>query len=201
GHLYITAYHSAHVLHTANVQTGPMKKPKPRWQHPKPSRGTKTEKYSIHDHKSRQVFTTTVSNLRLTDAGKYWCGVTRDGLDIYTEKQRLTISQTAPKIFQRHKEDSVSFICSYDSEHQNNLKYVCRGNQTSTCLRQAVVTSDSPQNGMFTLQDDKESRQFNVTIALLTQEDSGWYLCGVQMNRHGQSRFSAVEVKVKGARS
>lgn len=49
------------------------------------TKGTKTNKYSIHDHKSRQVFTTTVSNLRLTDAGKYWCGVTRDGLDIYTE--------------------------------------------------------------------------------------------------------------------
>uniref|UniRef100_A0A4W6FI70 Immunoglobulin V-set domain-containing protein n=1 Tax=Lates calcarifer TaxID=8187 RepID=A0A4W6FI70_LATCA len=45
----------------------------------------KKNKYSIYDDKKRRVFTTTLSDLSSVDAGKYWCGVTRTGKDIYTE--------------------------------------------------------------------------------------------------------------------
>uniref|UniRef100_A0A8C9WXE0 Immunoglobulin V-set domain-containing protein n=1 Tax=Sander lucioperca TaxID=283035 RepID=A0A8C9WXE0_SANLU len=33
----------------------------------------------------KRVFAATISDLSCTDAGKYWCGVTRTGKDIYTE--------------------------------------------------------------------------------------------------------------------
>lgn len=101
--------------------------------------------------------------------------------------------------FQSYEEGSVSFSCPYDSEHQNSLKYICRGNRTSTCLQRALVTSDSQQNGQFRLKDDKGSRKVTVTITDLTQEDAGWYLCGVQHT--GLDVFSAVELVVKGERS
>lgn len=42
-------------------------------------------RHSIYDDKSTRIFTTTISNLQSTDAGKYWCGVTRNGKDLYTE--------------------------------------------------------------------------------------------------------------------
>ena len=42
-------------------------------------------RYSIHDDRSKRVSTATISELRLTDAGKYWCGVSKNGKDIYTE--------------------------------------------------------------------------------------------------------------------
>ena len=42
-------------------------------------------KYSIYDDKRTRIFTTTISDLHSKDAGKYWCGVTRSGKDIYTE--------------------------------------------------------------------------------------------------------------------
>ena len=45
----------------------------------------KKNRYSIHDDEQNRVFTVTISDLRRTDAGKYWCGVTRTGKDIYTE--------------------------------------------------------------------------------------------------------------------
>uniref|UniRef100_A0A3P8SZD6 Immunoglobulin V-set domain-containing protein n=1 Tax=Amphiprion percula TaxID=161767 RepID=A0A3P8SZD6_AMPPE len=97
---------------------------------------------------------------------------------------------------QSYGEDSVSFSCPYESEHQNNLKYVCRGKQPSTCLQQALITSDNKHNGQFALTDDKMSRKFTVTINSLTQKDSGSYLCGVHKNT-GLDAFSAVELEVK----
>uniref|UniRef100_A0A8C9WUK0 Immunoglobulin V-set domain-containing protein n=1 Tax=Sander lucioperca TaxID=283035 RepID=A0A8C9WUK0_SANLU len=45
----------------------------------------KKNRYSIHDDKQKRVFAATISDLSRTDAGKYWCGVTRTGKDIYTE--------------------------------------------------------------------------------------------------------------------
>uniref|UniRef100_A0A3B3VH74 Immunoglobulin V-set domain-containing protein n=1 Tax=Poecilia latipinna TaxID=48699 RepID=A0A3B3VH74_9TELE len=42
-------------------------------------------KYSTDDDKRARTFTVTISDLRLDEAGKYWCGVTRDLTDIYKE--------------------------------------------------------------------------------------------------------------------
>ncbi|XP_027139464.1 CMRF35-like molecule 8 [Larimichthys crocea] len=160
---------------------------------------TKKGRYSILDDKERRVFTTTISDLSLTDAGKYWCGVSRTGKDIYTEVRLKVGNDTCcdrSNKVQSYETGSVSFSCPYKSQYQENLKYICRGNQLSTCLQQAVVTSDRQQNGQFRLTDDKESRQFTMTITNLTQRDSGSYLCGVHRNT-GLDVFSAVELEVK----
>uniref|UniRef100_A0A3Q0SQR5 Immunoglobulin V-set domain-containing protein n=1 Tax=Amphilophus citrinellus TaxID=61819 RepID=A0A3Q0SQR5_AMPCI len=77
---------------------------------------------------------------------------------------------------------SVSISCPYEPQYQNNLKYICRGNRPSTCLQQALITSDNKQNGRFRLDDENVLRNFTVTIISLSQNDSGSYLCGVQSN-------------------
>ncbi|XP_054460441.1 polymeric immunoglobulin receptor-like [Anoplopoma fimbria] len=156
-------------------------------------------KYSIHDDNQKKVFTTTISELSLTDAGQYWCGVTRNGKDIYTEVN-LEVGQDSccdqsTKV-QSYEESSVSVSCQYESKYQNNLKYICSGNQPSTCLVKAIITSDNQQTGQFRLTDDKVSRTFTVTITGLTQDNSGSYLCGVHGNT-GLDVFSAFELEVK----
>uniref|UniRef100_A0A3Q4NBF1 Immunoglobulin V-set domain-containing protein n=1 Tax=Neolamprologus brichardi TaxID=32507 RepID=A0A3Q4NBF1_NEOBR len=77
-----------------------------------------------------------------------------------------------------YKEDSVTISCPYESEYQNNLKYICRGTRPSTCLQQALITSDNKENGRFRLDDDKVLGKFTVSITRLTRRDSGLYLCG-----------------------
>uniref|UniRef100_A0A3Q1JED2 Immunoglobulin domain-containing protein n=1 Tax=Anabas testudineus TaxID=64144 RepID=A0A3Q1JED2_ANATE len=76
------------------------------------------------------------------------------------------------------------------------MKYICRGNQPSSCLQQALITSNNTQNTQFSLTDDKKSRKFTVTITSLTQKDSGSYLCGVKRNT-GLDVFSAVDLEVR----
>uniref|UniRef100_A0A3P9BGB1 Ig-like domain-containing protein n=1 Tax=Maylandia zebra TaxID=106582 RepID=A0A3P9BGB1_9CICH len=91
---------------------------------------------------------------------------------------------------------SESVSCPYESQYHNSLKYICRGNRPSTCLQQALITSDTKQNGRFRLDDDKMLGTFTVTINSLTQNDSGSYLCGVQRNSDVDV-FSAVELEVE----
>uniref|UniRef100_A0A3P8QTJ4 Immunoglobulin V-set domain-containing protein n=1 Tax=Astatotilapia calliptera TaxID=8154 RepID=A0A3P8QTJ4_ASTCA len=74
---------------------------------------------------------------------------------------------------------SESVSCPYESQYQNSLKYICRGNRPSTCLQQALITSDTKQNGRFRLDDDKVSGTFTVTInSLVKTDDTGTYWCG-----------------------
>uniref|UniRef100_A0A668VPJ8 Immunoglobulin V-set domain-containing protein n=1 Tax=Oreochromis aureus TaxID=47969 RepID=A0A668VPJ8_OREAU len=80
-----------------------------------------------------------------------------------------------------------SINCPYESQYQNSLKYICRGNQPSTCLQEAIITSDNRESGRFRLNDVKMSRIFTVTISSLTQSDSGYYLCDMVMS---QNRFT-----------
>ncbi|KAM9769448.1 polymeric immunoglobulin receptor-like isoform 2-T2 [Menidia menidia] len=155
-------------------------------------------KYSIFDDKETRTVTTTISDLHSGDAGKYWCGVTRNGIDIYTEV-KLTTEQDSccddVKKTQSHEGHAASLSCPYESQYGKSLKYLCRGNQPSACLQQAVITSYSPQNGRFTLTDDATS-SFTVNISGLTVGDSGQYLCGVHRDTQ-LDVFSAVHLEVR----
>ncbi|XP_054594775.1 polymeric immunoglobulin receptor isoform X2 [Nothobranchius furzeri] len=159
---------------------------------------TNETKYSIYDDRRSRIFTTTISTSRFTDAGKYWCGVTRDLKDVYTEvRLKITPDSCCNSTTQikADGEGSVSIRCPYESENEDSLKYICRGKQPSTCLQRALITS-SRQSGRFSFTDDKKSRTFTITIYNLTLEDSGSYLCGVQSDS-GLDDFSAVELEVK----
>uniref|UniRef100_A0A096M580 Ig-like domain-containing protein n=1 Tax=Poecilia formosa TaxID=48698 RepID=A0A096M580_POEFO len=159
-------------------------------------------KYSVYDDKTTRVVTVTISDLHFDDTGKYWCGVTRAGKDIYTEVQlEVKADRCCDTVnnIQGNEDGSVTISCLYDSQSVNKLKFFCRGNRPSTCLQQAVITSSNTQDGRFRLSDDRKSGIFTVTISSLTLKDSGSYLCGVQRNS-GFDVFTAVELEVKGER-
>uniref|UniRef100_A0A3P9BFQ4 Immunoglobulin V-set domain-containing protein n=1 Tax=Maylandia zebra TaxID=106582 RepID=A0A3P9BFQ4_9CICH len=85
---------------------------------------------------------------------------------------------------------SESISCPYESQYQNNLKYMCRGNQRSTCRRQALITSH--MKNKYRIHEDKTARIFTTTISDLHSEDAGQYWCGV--TRTGKDIYTEVNV-------
>uniref|UniRef100_A0A3P9BFX1 Immunoglobulin V-set domain-containing protein n=1 Tax=Maylandia zebra TaxID=106582 RepID=A0A3P9BFX1_9CICH len=152
---------------------------------------SRKNKYRISDEKTARIVTATIYDLRSVDAGKYWCGVSRTGIDIYTE---VDCCNSVTKI-ESYAGYSVSFSCPYQSQYQNNLKYICRGTRPSMCLQQALITSKKKKIGRFSM-----LTQFTTKISSLTQSDSGRYLCGIQRNSD-LHLFYAFELKVKGERT
>uniref|UniRef100_A0A3Q1J6E4 Ig-like domain-containing protein n=1 Tax=Anabas testudineus TaxID=64144 RepID=A0A3Q1J6E4_ANATE len=162
------------------------------------SNNRRNTQFSLTDDK-KSKFTVTINSLTQKDSGSYLCGVHRNtGLDFVIIVEN-TCCDSSTKV-QSYEGGSVSISCPYESQDQNNMKYICRGNQPSSCLQQALITSNNTQNTQFSLTDDKESRKFTVTITSLTQKDSGSYLCGVKRNT-GLDVFSAVDLEVRGERS
>ncbi|XP_051780488.1 CMRF35-like molecule 3 isoform X2 [Erpetoichthys calabaricus] len=49
-------------------------------------------RYSLYDDTSARVFTVTIKELQMSDAGTYWCAVERTLMDDYTEV-KLTLHQ------------------------------------------------------------------------------------------------------------
>uniref|UniRef100_A0A3P9MTB9 Immunoglobulin domain-containing protein n=1 Tax=Poecilia reticulata TaxID=8081 RepID=A0A3P9MTB9_POERE len=68
-----------------------------------------SNKYSIYDDQEALTFKVTISHLQFDDAGKYWCGVTRTGNDIYTEVKLEVRNATHP-------------FCSLQPKYKENLR-------------------------------------------------------------------------------
>ncbi|XP_046872320.1 CMRF35-like molecule 5 [Hypomesus transpacificus] len=55
----------------------------------------KKKRYKIHDSRDG-VFTVTISGLKNSDSGTYWCGVSRSGPDLFQEV-KLTVRKATPR--------------------------------------------------------------------------------------------------------
>ncbi|XP_072567827.1 polymeric immunoglobulin receptor-like [Paramormyrops kingsleyae] len=74
---------------------------------------------------------------------------------------------------------SVTIPCFYDDRYKTHVKYWCRGNNRESCT--STVHTDSPQEGKVSIRDDPDQQVFTMTINNLTDGDSGYYPCGVEI--------------------
>ncbi|KAL6482327.1 hypothetical protein MHYP_G00104070 [Metynnis hypsauchen] len=139
-------------------------------------------KYSLSDHSQPGLFTVTFSNLTLSDAGVYWCGVeTSEGDITYTSlTTRVQISIISSKAI-RYEGDAVEIRCPYDSKYKQKSKHVCK-DECFTEHRDSLIAQRSTQNKTerLSVQDDITAGVFSVNISRVTAEDAGRYWCGVE---------------------
>lgn len=91
------------------------------------------------------------------------CGVTTEGEVEVLEGESLTVP------------------CFYEPQYASYVKYWCRGRMREFCT--SLTRTDNPRSGeaKLNITDDKVQQLFTVTIKELKEEDSGWYMCGVEI--------------------
>ncbi|XP_053713221.1 CMRF35-like molecule 8 [Synchiropus splendidus] len=136
-----------------------------------------------------------ISQLRRSDAGKYWCGVSRNGPDVYTE---VTLKVEPDSCCDKVSEvevsegESASFVC----QGTGALKYLCKASKPSVCLRDALITSRHSSNSRISLTEGGSNGLFVWRIRNVKREDSGRYLSGVKRNP-GPDDIRSFMLKVK----
>ncbi|XP_059215967.1 uncharacterized protein LOC131993910 [Centropristis striata] len=75
---------------------------------------------------------------------------------------------------------SITIPCPYESQYWDNVKYLCKGTNWLTCSTE--IRTDKQSSRKFTISDDKIQSIFTVTIKDLTDEDTGYYWCAVEID-------------------
>lgn len=106
---------------------------------------------------------------------------------------------------------SITVPCHYDPQYAGYVKYWCRGRTREFCTSLARTDQKPSSNSAeekVRIFDDPVQLVFTVTMADLKEEDSGWYLCGVEIGNfwHADvSAFTHIKVihgkKVRGRQS
>ncbi|KAK5612096.1 hypothetical protein CRENBAI_000764 [Crenichthys baileyi] len=142
-----------------------------------------TSKYFIYDDTKKTILTVTISDLRSHDAGKYWCGVSRLGKDLYTEvklevKKELELFNISGIVGH-----PVTLQCPNPPEQRDKKKFLCKGDQHNNC-------TDIMENQRKFMLHNVSSSCFSVTITDLEAADAGTYYCG------SDSQLSYIKIQL-----
>ncbi|MBN3292476.1 PIGR protein, partial [Polypterus senegalus] len=109
-------------------------------------------------------------------------------------------SLSGPKEVSSWTGNSVNITCQYSENYTDDVKYWC-GKLTSSC--NVLVKSDgsvkSLLNQRMSISDNKMNKQFTVSVRNLRTSDSGWYKCGIEMQRPHTDVTYPVHLTVRGA--
>ncbi|CAM4451279.1 unnamed protein product [Leuciscus chuanchicus] len=146
-----------------------------------------TEMSPSSERNEERVFTVSISNVSVRDAGVYWCGAeTRDTHLTFislTTKIQLNLFM-APVV--RREGESAEIFCPYDSIYKSKLKSLCKGKCSTrdrNTLNETVREEKETKTDRLTLNDDVTASVFTGTITGLTAEDAGKYWCAVTLER------------------
>ncbi|XP_030390346.1 CMRF35-like molecule 1 [Gopherus evgoodei] len=172
----------------------------------------KEGRVSIRDNHRLRTFTVTMENLRLGDAGIYWCGISKFGFDPGVPVKVTVLpgyfsaladpALTAPREVSGPLGGTVSVPCQYGKRNQGSQKYWCRGAQWKSCSK-VVETEKSEvkvKRGRVSITDNHTMSTFTVTTENLTLGDAGIYWCGINI-KGGSDPHSLVNVTVLPALS
>ncbi|XP_066518399.1 polymeric immunoglobulin receptor-like isoform X2 [Hoplias malabaricus] len=139
-------------------------------------------RFSLSDEGSG-VFIVTISSLKMSDSGTYWCGVKRGSVNSLLEvivTVLEVLGSTTKKVFTAYVGEDVTIQCPHD-DAEYFLKFFCKS-ECKSVSRDYIITSSTLHNpstrGRFSLLEG--SGGFTVIISNLRMSDSGTYFCGVE---------------------
>lgn len=89
---------------------------------------------------------------------------------------------------------TLDFKCEYSHNLQSNAKYLCNSDSNKPLIR-TTKQNDWETNGRFSLYDNTTAAFILIRITNLAPEDSGKYICGVDISLY-PDEMSSVQVNV-----
>ncbi|XP_077581192.1 polymeric immunoglobulin receptor [Stigmatopora nigra] len=86
--------------------------------------------------------------------------------------------------------NSLLVPCHYEPQYASSVKYWCKGKMREFCTSLARTddpVSVSQSEDRVSIFDDPIQQVFTVTMQNLKEEDSGWYMCGVELGGFWQA--------------
>ncbi|XP_067296687.1 polymeric immunoglobulin receptor-like [Pseudorasbora parva] len=151
------------------------------------STSTVTQMSGSSERNEERVFTVSISNVSVRDAGVYWCGAeTRDTyLTFISLTTNIQLNLIMSPVVRREGE-SAEIFCPYDSIYKSKSKSLCKGKCSTrdrNTLSETVREEKETKTDRLTLNDDATASVFTGTITGLTAEDAGKYWCAVTLER------------------
>ncbi|KAK3575678.1 hypothetical protein QTP86_033276 [Hemibagrus guttatus] len=155
-------------------------KPDSEWSH--------DGRFSIHDNRSAGFFSVFIRELNTEDTGTYGCAVVvSDETEIYTVvKLNVTEGLSHEKSISEtvYVGADLTVSCNYPESHRNDNKFLCNRIATAACSYTLTVKENSTnvKKGHFSLYDDREKHIVTASLKNVTEQDSGEYWCGAEVN-------------------
>ncbi|KAM9445455.1 uncharacterized protein Hap1MRO34_024306 isoform 2-T2 [Clarias gariepinus] len=82
-----------------------------------------------------------------------------------------------PKITNAFRGQNITFTCNYPAEYKEH-KYIEKIDNDRV-VKGILNTGTPPQNGRFYISNDRRAKVLSVNISDVSEDDDGFYLCGV----------------------
>ncbi|XP_033482143.1 polymeric immunoglobulin receptor-like [Epinephelus lanceolatus] len=124
-------------------------------------------------------FNISISKVSSQHAGVYWCGVESNERRYRAALRKIQLKVEDISNFKRSPTIGQNFTywCGYPEGAPRN-KFICKGEDTSTCKPLVNTTQLNLNPGKFSMKDDKDQRNITITVINITKEDIGTYWCG-----------------------
>ncbi|XP_051241958.1 polymeric immunoglobulin receptor-like isoform X2 [Dicentrarchus labrax] len=140
---------------------------------------TKLDRFSLTDDKQRGVYTVTISTVTQDDTGRYRCAIERKKSVACLTEIHLFIFNITSVERTYDTGDTVKIHCNYPDNHENNEKFLCKGESPLNC-EELIHTTQLNRDVVkvkFNIRDNKRLKYFYVTIKNVSTADSGTYWC------------------------
>ncbi|XP_053500399.1 CMRF35-like molecule 8 isoform X1 [Ictalurus furcatus] len=135
------------------------------------------ERFMLYSN-TKGYMTVFIRQLKLQDAGTYRIGVeTGKSTDVNLAVVNDSCC-SGPKIINACLGQNTSIICNYPAVYERNSMHIIKLDNNSV-IKHILNTQTKPQNGRFSVSDDRSAKVLSVNVSDMREADDGVYLCGV----------------------